>query len=197
MGSTDTDSMDELHKAYFNDDAKLYATCAGRVEMASELEPMFIFNIKELPRRSQGMISEALNVAVHGHRVQHFTWDVLAQRHSFLRSDQPGKLPIVASQEAQILADWQNYDHGTHLLVGTFDDDGHALLYFIGKQYDQNDAEAPGLVHLREYPGHATIGAGAYNAQFWLNWRQQASGQNIRQSAYHAYEASMMASTAK
>jgi hypothetical protein len=54
--------MDELHKAYFNDDAKLYATCAGRVEMASELEPMFIFNIKELPRRSHGMISEALNV---------------------------------------------------------------------------------------------------------------------------------------
>src|SRR5579859_1084146 len=54
MGSTETDSIEELHKLYFDDAARVHITCAGHVEMASELVPMFIHNIKELSRRSHG-----------------------------------------------------------------------------------------------------------------------------------------------
>lgn len=32
MGSTETDSTDDLHKMYVGDDVHLYAVCAGRME---------------------------------------------------------------------------------------------------------------------------------------------------------------------
>ena len=195
MGSTETDSMDELHKCYFDDDSKVHITCAGSVEMAAELVPMFNFNIKNLPRRSHGTITEALNIAVHGHRVQHFKWDILAQRHSPLMTDKPGYLPVIGGDERNILDEWQKYDHGTHVLVGTFDDAGQSFLYLVGTQYD-SDGPVPGLVHLQQFPGHACIGTGLYNAQFWLNYRQQHLGRNLKQSVYHAYEARIMAGKA-
>jgi hypothetical protein len=196
MGSTETDSMDELHKCYFDDEAKLYFTCAGRVEMAGELGPMFISNVKGLASRGHGAICEALNIAVHGHRVQHFKWDVMAQRHSPLMTDRPGYIPVFTGYEKDVLEEWRNYDNGTQILVSTFTDDGQSLLYLIGKLYDANSMPVPGLVHLQEFPGHATIGSGGYNAQFWLNYRQQHLGRDLKQSAYHAYEATIMAAKA-
>jgi hypothetical protein len=66
-----------------------------------------------------------------------------------------------------------------------------ALLYYVGQYSD-----VPGWVHPCEFPGFATIGSGATNANFWLNFRQQQLGLNPRQSAYHAYEAKVMASKA-
>lgn len=193
MGSTETDSIDELHKMYWDDATRVHFTCAGQVEMAAELVPMFTQNFSQLQTRSHGTITEALNIAVHGHRVQHFNWDVIAKRHSCLMSPTPGMLPIITSDQEKILEEWQNYDVGLQMLVGTFDDTGQALLYFIGKQYISDHEEAPGMVHLREFPGHATIGTGSYNATFWLNYRQQTLGRSIKQSAYQAYEAKAMA----
>jgi hypothetical protein len=197
MGSTATDSMDELHKLYFNDAAKMHVTCAGRVEMAAELVPMFTGNVGALSRKTHGTIWEALNIAVHNHQVQHFMFDVLAPRHSFLRPDMAaGALPVLPSDEAAILQEWENYDTGVELIVGTFDQAGQALLYLIGRQYDSSNALIPGMVHLRAYPGHVTIGTGGDNASFWLNYRQHTLARSIRQSAYHAYEAKIMAAKA-
>jgi hypothetical protein len=193
MGSTETDSMDELHKLYQEDDAKFYSVCANRVEMASELVPMFIANIKALPKRTHGGITEGLNIAVHGHRTQHFKWDIMAQRYSFLHPSPQGMIPLTPNSEPKILEDWQAFDVGAEMIVGTFDETGQALLYSIGPQYDKNGA-VQGLVHLHEFPGHWSIGTGAYNANFWLNYRQHTLGRSIRQSAYHAYEAKIMAS---
>jgi hypothetical protein len=86
---------------------------------------------------------------------------------------------------------WRNYDVSAQLLVGTFDDHGLGLLYFIGKM----DGSAA-LVHLVEFPGTFAIGTGGYNATVWLNYRRQVLGMSIRQSALHAYEASRIASSA-
>lgn len=195
MGSTDTDSVDELHKLYFSESAKVHTTCAGHVEMAAEIVPIITESIPALSRRSHGNIWEAINLAVHGHRVQHFTWDVLAQRHSCLRPDPHGMLPIMKSDEQNILEEWQKYHTGAELIIGTFDFAGQAYLYIVGPQYDDQGIK-PGLVHLHEFPGHWAIGSGAYNANFWLNYRGQTLSRSIKQSAYHAYEAKLMAARA-
>ena len=185
MGSTETDSTPELHKLYVEGKENLFVVCAGRVELASEVVSMFQRKMSNLPERSHGNIWNALNEAVHDHRMEHFRWDVVAARHSF----SPGA--VLQSQHDKLIEDWQSYDPGLQMIVGTFDDSSMALLYYVGQLYD-----VPGWVHSCEFPGFATIGSGATNANCWLNFRHQQLGLNPRQSAYHAYEAKVMASKA-
>jgi hypothetical protein len=59
MGSTETDSTPELHKLYVEDD--VYAVCAGKVELASEVISIFKQELKGLTSRTYGQIYEALN----------------------------------------------------------------------------------------------------------------------------------------
>ncbi len=195
MGSTETDSTDELHKIFWDASRKLHATCAGSVAMCAELFSMFQCNFDGLSRRTHGTMFEALNVAVHGHRTQHFTWDLLAPKYSFLRPDDNGRIPIPTSQESAIVREWQEYDTGAQMMVGAFDETGQSFLYFIGRCYGEN-GPAPGLVHVCPFPGHWAIGTGDTNAESWLNYREHTLGRNVRQSAYHAYEAKIMASKA-
>ncbi len=183
MGSTETDSTPELHKLYVEDG--LYVVCAGRVEMASEVVSMFQEELKKIPVRAHGNIWEALNRAVHEHRMSHFQWDVVAARHMFT----PGA--IFEKEHEKIMEEWQNYDVGLQMLVGTFHHSGMALLYYVGPVY-----ERAGWVHFDQFPGFATIGSGSQNANFWLNFRHQQLGLNPKQSAYHAYEAKVMAAKA-
>jgi len=81
---------------------------------------------------------------------------------------------------------WQKYDVGIHVLLGTFTDDGKALLYLVAQMesFDQQ---------LHRVFGDAVIGEAGYGASFWLRFRQQASGLSTQQSAYHAYEAARLA----
>jgi hypothetical protein len=158
--------------------------------MAAEFVSILQENLSKLTRRSRGDIWVALNDAVHAHRMEHFRWDVVATKHSFM----PGA--VLESQHAKIVEDWASYDIGLHLIVGVFDDLGMAHIFHVGSSYDEHGHMLPGLVHGHAFPGHWAIGAGAYNASFWLNFRNQQLGLNPKQSAYHAYEAKVMASTA-
>jgi hypothetical protein len=76
MGSTETDSTSELHKLYIEDKDNLYVACAGTVEMAAEVISLFKQGIAKVASRTHGAIWDALNKAVHEHRMTHFTWDV-------------------------------------------------------------------------------------------------------------------------
>src|SRR6267154_3425794 len=67
MGSTDTDSTPELHKLCVEDD--IYAVCAGKVEFASEIISVFKQELAQIPSRTLGNVWEALNRAVHEHRM--------------------------------------------------------------------------------------------------------------------------------
>jgi hypothetical protein len=87
--------------------------------------------------------------------------------------------------------EWQNYNPDLAMLIGTFHGSGVALLYLISRNYNGS-----AWVHACQYPGHVSIGSGAYNATFWLNFRGQQLGLSPKQSAYHAYEAKLMAETA-
>jgi hypothetical protein len=94
------------------------------------------------------------------------------------------------------MEEWQRFDLNNHTLFGTFEENGLALLYLLGSVYDANGDRAGGMVHLQQFPGLYCIGTGSYNAQFWLNFRRQTLGLSPKQSAYHGYEAKIMASKA-
>jgi hypothetical protein len=183
MGSHETDSTPELHKLFIDDN--LYVACAGNIEFASEVISIFKQELEKLEKRTYGSIWNALNVAVHEHRMEHFRWDVIASKYSF----SPGE--VLATQQDNIMAEWQRYDPGIQLLVSTFHHSGIALLFSV-----QQFEGVPGWVHTWAYPGFHSIGSGAYNANAWLNYRSQQLGLNPRQSVYHAYEAKIMAEQA-
>jgi hypothetical protein len=183
MGSTETDSTPELHKLYVDDD--VCAVCAGNVEFGSEVISLLKQELKELPSRRHGLIYEALNKAVHEHRMNHFRWDIIATRYSFT----PGA--ILESQQQAVVDEWQQYDSGIQLLVSVFHHSGLALLFYVGRIDGVN-----GWVHSCQFPGYFTIGTGGYNALSWLHFRRQQLGLNPKQSAYHSYEAKIMGSSA-
>ena len=180
MGSTDTDSTDDLHKMWIDDDLKLYIVGAGNLDLCGELVVTLENEIKELPTRSHGAISGAINKAYQMHRAQHFQWDIVWNKL---------QIPLVGNvaDANQVKREWQQFHLGIHMLVATFDHTGQAYLYLVGKFADVDK-----VVHLCEFPGYSVIGTGGGNAQFWLNYRRQVLGQSIRQSAYKAYEAKRM-----
>jgi hypothetical protein len=185
MGSTDYDSTDDLHKMFVYPKEQLYGTCAGRVETCGEIIYAVKSAFAELQGpRTHGTILTLLNTIVNGHRAQHFQLDVL--QTNFLPVN-----PTPQWQHEKIEQAYRDYDTNAHLLIGTFDERGQALLYFVGETQDQ-----PGLVHPRFFPGFHCIGIGARNANFWLRYRGQALGLNPKQSVYHAYEAKVMAANA-
>lgn len=183
MGSTDTDSTPELHKLYVADG--IYAACAGKIEFASEVISIFQQELPRIPKRNLGNIWQALNIAVHEHRMAHFKWDCLVPRYLFT----PGA--VFESQHQNIVNDWQQYDSGIAMLVSVFHESGIPLMFFVGPV--EGDS---GWVHSCQYPGYWAIGAGAQNAISWLNFRKQQLGLRPLQATYHAYEAKIMAEMA-
>ena len=179
MGSTDTDSVDELHKMFIDEESGFYAVCAGRCEKAADLMPMIKSELLQLPARTHGTFIHALNKAANDHRTQHFAYDVRLPKYTVE--------PQRVLQADEMLKEFQSYSVGAELLVGLFDDAGMGLLYYVGAEYGGS------LVHLCQFPGYLAIGSGAYNATFWLNFRAQSQGGNVLRSSYHVLEAARMA----
>ena len=185
MGSTDTDSTSELHKLAIEKDENLFMACAGDISICQDVGSVIKQNFAKLRRRTHGEIWEAINKAVHEVLQSHFQWDVLRPKYVFASDT------VFESQKENVTAEWQAYHPSLEMLIGTFHEDGRALLYLI-RRYEESHA----WVHLCQYPGHMAIGSGSYNAEFWLKYRAQQLGRNPRQSAYHAYEAMKMAANA-
>lgn len=180
MGSTETDSTDDLHKMYIDQEHGIYAVCADRVEMGAEVLPLIASEIEAVSgTKSHGAIWRAINSAVHKHREEHFHLDVRVPQYLN---------PVTPESYAEMRQEWKEYSTGAQALIGTFDSDGRALLYFVGMYSGK-----PGLVHAVAFPGYQAIGSGADNAYFWLNRRRQKLGLNIQQSALHIFESAMMA----
>jgi hypothetical protein len=173
IGSSDSASIEQLHEIYFNPNEGLFGVCIGRIERASSLLQAIESEIKLLENKTVRGCEEALNRAVHSHRVQHFQVDVLP----------PGAIPQPA--DSRLVDAWQQYDAGVHLLMGTFGTDRRALLYLLAQAEDSYQ-------RVHRVLGDATIGLGGSSASFWLNFREQEPGRNLRQSAYHCYEAARL-----
>jgi hypothetical protein len=187
MGSTETDST-ILGKMFIEAERNLYAVCAGNAVTAAEIFHTISSALGTLTVRHHGSIWRTLSESVNGVRSEKFLWDVIHTQH-IVGNSIVGRL--VADDPANILASWRTYDVGAQLLVGTFDDEGQALLYYLGAYEGR-----AGLVHLEAFPGHCCIGAGFTNASAWLNHRGQRLDFGVKRSLYHAFEASRMAASA-
>ncbi len=186
MGSTDTDSHDDLRKMFLTPELGLYSVGADVMESCAELHDLVVREVQAIAGpRIHSTIRNALVTAMHKHRSDRFRQDVLVPKYMVAGT----QIPI--QEHTNIMTDWQRYDAGGHLLVGVFDDEGKALLYLLQKCPDE-----PSTVHTCAYPGHYSIGTGSYNANMWLNYRGQTLALNQKRSTLHAYEASLMAASA-
>jgi hypothetical protein len=189
MGSTETDSTDDLHKMWLNDDLRFYAAGAGNLEYCGELisiiENELRDGIKAVGKPTHSIIGTALNKSFHILRSQHFQWDIFP--HISIHT-----VGTLIPQE-KLVEEWQRFSLNFQMLFATFDFTGQALLYLIGQFCDQNGHLIPKTVHLSEFPGCRAIGTGGENADFWLHYRRQSLSLSVKQSIYHAYEARRMA----
>jgi len=187
MGSTETDSTNVLSKMFTR--GNVHGVAADSVSVAAELFYAIATQIESLQApKEHGKIWKAINLAVNGVRSEKFLWQVLRNEH-VIENEHMGR--VFQSDNDKIQEAWSRYYIGATLLIGTFDDEGQALLYYVGALEG-----APGLVHFMQFPGHCSIGMGLQNADAWLNYRQQALNLGVKQSLYHAYEASRMAASA-
>jgi hypothetical protein len=168
----DTDAVDEMHKTYIYPDEKLFAVSIGNMEKAEDLLLLIQREFQLLDERSPRSCTEVLDKAVHSHRIKHFQSDVLSPGDS------------LSPQDPKLIEAWHFYDVGVHLIIGTFSDDGLALMYLVARVEGLNKR-----LHRLPSPGIAAIGKGGHSAHHWLYHRRQVSGRSVRQSAYHAYEA--------
>jgi len=192
MGSTETDSTDDLHKMWLDDDLRFYAVGAGNLEYGGELVSIIKDElrdgIKAAGKPTHSVIGTALNKSFHMLRSEHFRWDIFPQ----ISIQAVGTL----IGPEKLVEEWQRFFLDFQMLFATFDFTGQAVLYLIGQFLDQNGHLIPKTVHLYEFPGCRAIGTGGENADFWLHYRRQSLSLSVKQSIYHAYEARRMAARA-
>jgi hypothetical protein len=187
LGSTDTDSTESLHKLFVGHD--LFAVSADNVQVAAEVFTATDERLAALNEpRTHGSIWRTLSEVATGVRAERFRAEVIATKYNYML---PNPLMLPPPEHARMMEEFREYPLGCQMVVGAFDQNGMALLYFIG-----NFENKFGIVHGIQFPGFMSIGAGYHNATMWLNYRSQRLGMNIKQSALHVYESMRFASSA-
>src|ERR1700683_2383608 len=169
-GKSHSDYAASRLKLFRYPDEKLFGICVGSVATSADLISDIQREFRQLRRRDHVAFAEALNTAVFDHRAQHFQFDVLPDYKSPTGA-------ILHELEPSVFEAWRIYGIAVHLIVGTFDDQGHAVLYVVARM-----GNAPGWVHRTVFPGVATIGDMAPNANFWLEYRRQTFHASVRES---------------
>jgi hypothetical protein len=186
-GSTATNSTDELHKMWLNDELRLWACGAGEIEYGAELFSIFEDVFSNIDKRGEprthGRAYQALAKHFHGLRSQHFTLDVMPTMfvQTIDQQGAEGLLPL--AEQKVVLQAWQGMALNLQVIVATIDHSGQAYLYNIGEYRDEYGGLAPRNVHMMSFPGYTAIGSGSTNALAWLDYRSQGLGMNIEQSA--------------
>jgi hypothetical protein len=179
----DSFSTTAHHKMMADFDVQVYAVGADDMEHSADLMQKIILAVSKLKERTFGTINEAIAYAAWDHRSARFKYDVLPEYGiaptSHWKKD---------AREAGILDKLNKVfkKFRTHccLIVSTFDSRG------LGAQFLVNP---DGSVQSCMLPGFTAIGSGADNALFWLAYRKQNIAMGLMQSAYHVYEAKLMA----
>jgi hypothetical protein len=194
LGSVgDFHSTSYLHKMFLFPDEKLYVVAADRIEKAAELVAMIRIRLRSLAVRNHGFIQHALNECVQDYRRQRMTYEVLPKHMVTLEQ---WLLPMDEALRQAVMHDWMVFDMNCSLIVGTFTDEGQAILYEIPSvaAIQQEDGQVKmQFVNVSSFPGFCAIGTGAENANFWLCYRGHNLAHSPERSAYHAYEAKLMA----
>jgi hypothetical protein len=176
--------MNRLHKVFLAPEIRLYALGADQMDRAAELFQTLMDMSKVIQGGTEryGSTMETISAASDLYKRIRFKLEVLPR---FARL--PQSLPDMftdADLTPALLEAWREYYFGCQMLVGSFNRDGQAFLFYI---------EGNGEVQNFTFPGFAAIGSGHGNAMFWLSYRNHNLGFSIRRSAYHAFEAKIMA----
>ncbi|MGB6476862.1 MAG: hypothetical protein WBF04_22645 [Candidatus Sulfotelmatobacter sp.] len=177
-----------LHKMIIYPENGVYTTSANEIDKAAEFVPMMNQNIAGVPmmRRTYGDILQMMNASLFLYRQQRFQLEVLPDfrlpPEAFDPRISANQLP--PKKERQIQECWLEFDMGFYLLVAAFDYAGQAHLFHI---------DSLGKVTYVSFPGFGAVGIAAAQTTFWLSHRAQRLGMSVRRSAYHAYEAKVLA----
>lgn len=174
-------SMNRLHKTFAFPVEKLYATAAGFIDRAAELVTLIDELFKAEKPEGYTMLLLTINKALYQYRQQRFAIEIAPTIWTSKAEMESGG-PSPETRE-KIDAAWPSFRIGCELLVGTFGPNGQAYLFSI--MDDKFETVS--------FPGFAAIGSGSRNAMFWLSHRNQHLARPVKQSAYHAFEAKVMA----
>jgi hypothetical protein len=162
----------------------LFAVCAGSVEAAAEFLPRVIEHWNTPGEvRSFAFVQAGIQQGFHDYKRYHFVMNVLPRYAIGLKEDWREVAKKMGIEE-ELFKEWREYDVGFEVLIGTFDWRGAALLFAV---YGDGDVKQHAM------PGFAAIGSGGENAKFWLAYREQSLGMSLLRSAYHTFEAQIMA----
>jgi hypothetical protein len=161
----------------------LFASCAGSVEAVSEFLPMVIDQWKTPGQRSFAYLGAGIQQAFYEYKKYKFVSSVLPRYAIGVKEDWQEvakKLQI----EEKLFKEWNDFDVGFEVLIATFDWRGTAQLFSV---------YGDGEINQHSLPGFVAIGTGGPNAMFWLGYREQSVGMSLPRSAYHVFEAKLMA----
>jgi len=187
MGSFgDTDSHPRLHKTFVLGDLDICAVAANQIDKASGLMAMVESHMRLLSPHTKvlGQITNSIQMACFLFKREQFISHVFPkyrlEPNVFAPDD---KIP--ASLDPTIQKEWEEFDIGCDVIFGVFDHRGQAsLLYVEG---------CSATVETATFPGYAAIGTGLDKAMFWLSYRRHNLTMSAKLSAFHAYEAKLMA----
>jgi hypothetical protein len=179
----DSYSMNRLHKIFKNDAIGLYAAAADHIDHAGELYELISSFMKDhFTAGNYGAFLDSCNAASDMYKRARFRMEILPKY-----AHKPFSLPEPFDSShltPELLKEWQEFYFGCQMVVGAFSPNGQAFMFYI---------DGYGRADNVSFPGFAAIGSGADNAMFWMSYRNQHLGKSIKHSAYHAFEAKIMA----
>ncbi|HWD99371.1 MAG TPA: hypothetical protein VG345_10045 [Bryobacteraceae bacterium] len=194
MGSIgDTHSTPSISKTFIFPDERLYIVCADQIEKASERGGMIRIQLQRHPQRSHGSIQHALHLAVDDYRRQRCMYEILSN-YGLKSENWLG--PLDSELRKAVIDDCLGLDMNCEMIIGTFTDEGQAILYYIPNiavEYQQDGTPTLRMVRVQAFPGFYTIGTGAASAHFWLCYRGHRLTYSPKRAAYYAFEAKLMA----
>jgi hypothetical protein len=162
---------------------------------ASELIPIIERNMSQATAHEHGPLFNAISSAVNGYHWHRVETEIFPKWH--IRQDDWLGGSIDDGLRTVIVDEILHLDLGCSLLIGTFAENGMALMYVVwscgAEQGEDGGPSKLGFVELCGIPGFKTIGSGYEGADFWLNRRGYALSFSPKRAAYHAYEARRMA----
>ncbi len=185
MGSyDDVTSTGSLHKLFMREDARVWAVAAHDIGKAAELMTKIADAVKRDGDGKYGKIYDAICIAVAAYKSARFRYEIIPQYGLAPAKGWMKEAKKLGMLDTLLTEVWPEFSIECQLIIGFFAEDGSSRLFHV---------KSNGFVDPVTLPGFHTIGVGSVNANFWLTYRGQGMGMGLRRSAYHCYEAKIMA----
>jgi hypothetical protein len=184
----DVHSTLSLHKIFVYPKAKVFAVGSHDLTKAGELVAK-IAKAVEVQAQTQGFrdygkIFDAVCISVSEYKSARFRYEIVSQYAIAPEKGWMAEAKRLGLLDRLLKKEWPAHSIDCQVIIGTFAEHESAQLFLV---------EHNGIVSPVTMPGFSAVGTGATNATFWLAYRDQHLGMGLLRSAYHAYEAKLMA----